>query len=62
MAVSEKFHFFSRYLPILLKFALDLLYQRIQASTYRLAYCPLPSPQKVVILAGLTSLVVSLNP
>lgn len=53
MAASEKLRLFSRYLPILLKFALDLLYQRIQASIHRLTYRSLPSPQNVVILGGL---------
>jgi NADH dehydrogenase FAD-containing subunit len=49
---SEKLRLFSRYLPILLKFALNLLYQRIQASVHRLTYRSLPSPQNVVILGG----------
>lgn len=49
---SEKLRLFSKYLPIFLKYALEFLYQRLQASIHRLTYRSLPFPQNVVIVGG----------
>jgi NADH dehydrogenase FAD-containing subunit len=49
---SDKIRLFTRYLPILLKFALKFLYQRLQSTIHRRTYRSLPSPQNVLVIGG----------
>jgi hypothetical protein len=50
---SEKLRLFGKYLPILLQYPLQLLYQHLQASIRRLTYRPPPTSQNALVLGGL---------
>jgi len=49
---SNKLRLFTRYLPVILKYALKFLYQRLEATLHRRTYRLLPSSQNVLVIGG----------
>jgi NADPH-dependent 2,4-dienoyl-CoA reductase/sulfur reductase-like enzyme len=49
---SDKLRFFGKFFPVVVKFALSLLVERIQAFAHRFTYKSVPSSQNVVVVGG----------
>jgi thioredoxin reductase len=49
---SDKLRLFGKFFPVILKFALSLLVERIQAFAHRFTYKNIPSSQNVVVVGG----------